>query len=404
MLRTLFKIKKGKLPLLILSSVFTLFIFGCSPAGLNLIRQLEARGLKSKAIQERAMCFYDYVDEALIKSCYAREVAQLIAKECQEIRKTEPILQPDCEDFLYRIVMRPDATLPEVDAEDAFPDEYRNTDSFHPAGRGVECAEDSACRSKCREIFTGSAEQTKCYVHSVSAVGQMHDVFSKLKEPTVSGLNAIRSSTKLRYLKLIFYIDLAGVLSTFTTAWGDTTTDLDTYKIVWKWIAENQVVADTLSYEIDGVTDYSADVRIADSILEANSLTDFIDNLNTSLTSSTDGDNMIDIMLERSNEKGLIWIHYILKKTVNDSLSVFKEYCKIQFHDRNEERYFNYAFFTNILDDVLLSRFSSLPDPGPTWWLEYTVSQDLDSDQWWDSDTTNAESDVEDRSVCEFVY
>ena len=283
-----------------------------------------------------------------------------------------------------------------------FPTNYRNTDAFNPEGRGGECAEDSACRSKCREIFQDSTDQSQCYVHSVGAVNQMHDVFSKLKEPTVSRLNSIRSSTKLRYLKLIFYINRAGVLGTLKAAWNATSPSIDTYKIVWKWIAENQTVADTLSYEIDSVTDdnANADVPIADSILDANVSDKFITNLNTSLTSNTDGDNMIDIMLERRNESGLIWIHYILRKQTNNTTEIFKKYCEINFHDRNEERYFSYAFFTNVLDDVL---FSSIPGTAPTWWIaDTTISQDLDSDQWWDNDTT-PEADIEDRSVCEFI-
>ena len=120
MSKTLFK-AKGLL-LLLSVSVATLLIFGCSPAGLNLIRQIEARGLKNKAIEKREMCFFDYVAEDSIENCYGKEVAQLVSEECQEIRKTEPILQPDCEDFLYRVVMRPDAMFPGVSDGDAFPD------------------------------------------------------------------------------------------------------------------------------------------------------------------------------------------------------------------------------------------------------------------------------------------
>ena len=115
-----------------LLTVPLIFAAGCTEAGLELIASLEARDVKNKAIEKRITC-YGSKSEALDPSvwthdwrnngdgCYLFETAALITDKCLAIREKEPILQEDCELFLWRIVMKPDSLFsrnPGGDPED----------------------------------------------------------------------------------------------------------------------------------------------------------------------------------------------------------------------------------------------------------------------------------------------
>ena len=402
------KVSYQRLLLLSAASIFLFLMFGCTQAGLNLIRQLEARGLKTKAVEKRAMCFHDFVNETRFKDCYKREVAQLIAGECREIRRTEPILQKDCEDFMYRIVMKPDAMFPsfgspEDDGYEGFLEKYRS-DNLHPVDREGGCDKDSACRGRCQGIFTTGATRRECYAYSVSAVSQMQDVFDKLNNPTASNLNALRSTTKLRYLTVLLNISISETLGSLDS-WS-----ADQYKIAWKWLAESPTVVDVF---FNAELHVNNNNRLAlEHFFTISSSSDVITKLNTSLTSSADGDNIIDTMLERKNTSGLLWIHDMLiainggyitdtDELVNP-LNVFTAYCGITFHTRNEEKYFQYGFFKDLLDIILQNN-----QPGSLatdhWWQADTIAQDLNPNQWWDSDTETDETDNANATVCELL-
>ena len=396
MSKTLFKTKG--LFLLLSLSVFIFLIFGCSQAGLNLIRQLEARGLKNKAIEKREICFHDFVSDENIEKCYMDEVYSLIADECVNIRKTEPMNQENCENLLYNIVMKPNTLAAGEDVD--FSEEHRNTDSLHPGGRGVECSDEPACLEKCHEIFNTSFTKNRCYDYSVSAVDQMYGVFSKLNNPTASNLNSIRSATKLRYLKILLNISTDETLGALDV-WGN-----NQYKIARKWIAENQAVADVF-FKIDKSEDNHRKLANYFFNNSTGASTGYFLQFNASLTSSANGDNVLDIMLERRNESGLLWVHDILSEVhdINNTGSperknLMLDYCKIDFHSRNERDLFDYVFFKDLLSSILQDERTS---PAPDWWTVETVAVDLDSDQWWDSDRVNAEADVDDKSVCEFI-
>ena len=79
---------------------------------LNLIRQLEASTLKSQILTTRDICFSDSANEDTFKNCYEEEVAKLITEKCVTIRQTKAISESDCENFLHKIVMNPDAMFP----------------------------------------------------------------------------------------------------------------------------------------------------------------------------------------------------------------------------------------------------------------------------------------------------
>lgn len=387
MLKVLFKTKELLFLLVTLASM--ILVFGCTQGGLNLIRQLEARGVKTQAINKRAMCFNDFVNEERFQECYKKEVAQLIAGECEVIRKTEPLFQRDCEDFLYRIVMEPDSLFPGMKEGDEFPSEYRKH-SLHSIERVGGCDRDSACRGKCQEIFTTGTTRRQCYEYSVSAVNRMHGVFNKLNNPTTGNLNALTSTTELRYLKNLLNISIEETLGSLDP-WS-----ADQYKVVWYWLARYAAVVDVFfKAEVEQGT-YSALEHFFSSITYPTAV---IEKLNTSLTTASDGDNIIDTMLERKNERGLLWIHDMLKHiTSENELLIFKDYCAITFHDNNNRKYFDYNFFLDLLDNILQDqRPGSSP---PDWWGADSIAQDLNSDQWWDSDTTALSTD---GNVCELL-
>ena len=95
-------------------------LLGCTPDGLELLGHLEARSVKNEAVQSRVRCGYTDEDGVDLVNgyntdpstngeyCYLFETSAIITNKCFQIRKKEPILQEDCENFLWRIVMKPD--------------------------------------------------------------------------------------------------------------------------------------------------------------------------------------------------------------------------------------------------------------------------------------------------------
>ena len=102
-------------PLKLLGFSFLLFFLsGCTEAGFELLLHLEAREVKNKAIEKREECGYtdssgntDPLRNG--KYCFLFHTAAIVTDHCLTIRKKEPILQEDCENLLWRIVMKPDS-------------------------------------------------------------------------------------------------------------------------------------------------------------------------------------------------------------------------------------------------------------------------------------------------------
>ena len=64
------------------------------------------------ALVKKKQCDADFNDKENAKSCYLQEVALLVTDHCIEIRKTEALLQEECENFVYRLVMKPTSFFP----------------------------------------------------------------------------------------------------------------------------------------------------------------------------------------------------------------------------------------------------------------------------------------------------
>ena len=354
---------------------------GCSADGLRLITQLEARAPKAKALEKREMCFDEFVNQAKFEACYRREVFSLIADECVIIRATEPIAQEDCEDFLYRIVMKPDSFFPEDENYEGFPEKYRS-DNLHPVARQGGCEESETCRDKCRDMFETRNEKEACYEYAIVAVTGMKVVFDALKDPSLPNLRGFNTNAQdLRTLRILFGIGADTVINKWST--GDDAWDDSEKKIVLSWLAESSGITEIFKR-------FDSDFVLFTNIVEGANTGETVENLNKGLGANDAGDNFVDKLLEENNETGLEWLHdYITQEcdttsneiTNDEKRCMFAEYyCEFDLHNNNELDFFEYDFFTKLLDNIL--EFQRKSTGAPSWWDEDTRSADLEPDQW----------------------
>ena len=352
-------------------------ISGCTAGGLKLISQLEARQLKSEAITKREMCFEEFVNKDKFEECYNKEVFYLIADECITIRATEPITQEDCEDFLYRVVMKPDNLFKDNEGYEGFPEEFRS-DNLHPVVRDGGCRESETCRDRCRSIFSTQDEKEACYQYSVSAITKLGSVFSTLESPSLPDL---RGLSDLRSLSILFGIGGDSVIEKLTT--GEGSWSSNEKKIILTWLAENVEVSKIFSRA-------DHDFAFLENVIGGSNHTETVANINLSLGSGSSGDNFIDKLIEEENQIGLKWIHDFINNECNSSDSlitneerkcVFEEYyCEFDLNNNNELDFFDYDFFTTLLDNIL--EYQRKATGSPSWWEDDTRSADLSSDQW----------------------
>ena len=381
--------KTGKgfcIPLLIsgfLLSFIVILLSGCSADGLRLLSQLEARDLKDDAIAKRQMCFDEFIEEVKFNECYINEVYSLIADECVNIRITEPVTQKECEDFLYRVVMKPDTFFPEYSTVgEGFPAAYRGH-NLHPVLRRGGCIDSDACRENCRTIFTEQDTRTACYEYSTVAIGKIKNVFNVLKEPSLPSLRNLETEEHLRSLRLLFGIGLTDVITRFSSvlpadppADGDLSWDNNERKIILSWLAESSDVAEIMNR-------FDTTFSLLENIMGDAANSGTVANLNKGLGANDSGDNFIDKLLDEENESGLLWLHsYIASEQNCNSVErcMFKDfYCAFEFHNSSELDLFEYKFFTELLDYILKTHKGS---NAPSWWDVNTTSVDLEPDQW----------------------
>ena len=406
---------------LLLSGICLLGLSACTQGGLKLIRQLEARALKSRILAERDMCFFDFVREDDFKRCYEEGSTRLVAEECVTIRQTEPVLQRDCEDFLYRIVMKPDSMFPGSDA--GFKSKYRIDDELNPDAVGENsrpggCIDNADCRAKCSDFFSSASDRRACYAYSASAVAQMEKVFTAFKDPTTSRLNGLN----LRYVRVVLNISIDDTLAQIDPPW-----DEDEKKAFLTWLATKTKTSSLPSAaKVFHVAEIFQDTHQLSEFLfpDTGGPSTVVEILNKSLTSQENGNSFIDRLLVSRNGEGLFWLHEYLsyKYDSSDSSSgkaeIFKDiYCAMDFNSKNDEKYFSYGFFLDLLDNILeQQRRNEEPGTGntPEWWKENTIARDLSSDQWWqphvgveiidsDSDPAN-DLDPSEAGVCGAMF
>ena len=378
--------KKGKrlcTPLLTCGFLLAYFLLlpGCTAGGLKLLSQLEARDLKDDAVAKRQMCFDEFTDNDKFNKCYMDEVYSLIAEECVEIRVTEPVTQAECEDFLYRIVMKPDTFFPEYAAEgEGFPDEYRAT-NLHPVLRRGGCIDSDSCRENCRTIFTESGPRSACYEYSSVAIARIKKVFDVLKEPSLPELRKLETEEHFRSLRFLLGIGVNNIIARFSGSLpadppedGDLSWDNGERKIILSWLAESSDVAEIINR-------FDTTFLLLGNIVGGTANSDTVTNLNKGLGANDSGDNFIDKLLDEENEGGLLWLNaYIASKCTDNKKCMFTEfYCDFEFHNSSELELFEYNFFIELLDHILANERGSNP---PSWWETDTTSVDLEPDQW----------------------
>ena len=374
--------------MLFLGGAFLLGLSACTQGGLQLIKQLEARELKGRILTERDMCFFDFVKQSDFTRCYEEASARLIAEECVEIRRTEPILQRDCENFLYRIVMKPDSMFPGHDAGEGFQSDYRIDDELNPDALGEVsreggCDADQNCRDKCRDFFSSSDSRRLCYAYSTNAVDEIEKVFIAFRDPTTTDLNAIN----LRYLRVVLNISIGDVL--------EATWDADEKNTFLLWLATKTKTSSDPSVAkiFQDAERFHEDYELSEHLFEGinSGTTAMLAILNGSLTGTAGDDSFMDELLTSGNEEGLLWLHryfvelYDQSDTDSGKRDIFRDiYCDLEFNSDNDEKYFDHDFFLDLLDNILANwRPSSSP---PTWWEEDTTARDLSRDQWWQTD------------------
>ncbi len=382
--------KTGKgiyIPFLTIGFLFFYYLLlpGCSADGLRLLSQLEARDLKDDAIAKRQMCFDEFVDEDKFTECYINEVYSLIADECVEIRVTEPVTQEECEDFLYRVVMKPDTFFPEyADTAEGFPSDYRTT-NLHPVLRRGGCIGNTVCRESCRTIFTTQTARSACYQYTTVAIGKIKNVFNVLKDPSLPRLRGLETEENLRSLSILLGIGLDDVIARFSSslptdppAEGDLSWNNNERKIILSWLAESSGAAEIMKR-------FDTTFSLLENIVGGDGTNaQTIANLNKGLGTNDSGDNFIDKLLDEENENGLLWLHAYIESDKNcgstDKLCMFRDfYCAFTFHSGSELELFEYRFFTELLDHILANNRGSNV---PSWWEVGTTSVDLEPDQW----------------------
>ena len=381
--------------------VCLLTLSACTPGGLNLIRQLEARALKQKILSERDMCYFDFVKQSDFQECYTEASTRLIAEECVVIRRTEPIYQKDCEDFLYRIVMKPDSMFPGQEEEEEFRSASRVTDELNPdspgeASRPGGCEEDSACKAKCRGFYTAAEDRAACYAYSVGAVNELEKVFEAFTDPTATKLNSVN----LRYVRVALNINVADAFTDKVGSWDDSVTGVTQRDFFLKWMAEKRgtpsaakVFRDADDFHNDG------NHSLLTTMLGASGVDSTLsDRLSRSLTGATNekDHNFIDRALVNNNGDILLWLHEFMvgdDSGNSHAVNIFATiYCAQHYTSRSDRRYLNHRFFLNLLDQVMEDeRRADSPDDNdptndpPRWWTVNFGASNLvrSPDRWY---------------------
>ena len=378
-------------------------LLACEPGGFRLLNQLEARNLKSEILNRRAICYEEFVNPARFASCYEKEMFDLLAAECVEIRQTEPIPQEDCEDFLYRVVMKPDSFFP---GETVFPgteddpDEYRLT-SLHAPDRPGGCDESRACVNVCKGLFVSPDARGYCAEYSVTVVTKMKGIFDILEAAaSVSRLRSLNTAENQRYLKIMLNIEPTdgsnnSVLHRIDT---DRTTTPDTVepwtedqqKEVLKWLSASSEMIRVFSTAAGAST--LQNFELLSFVSDTTDAATMAVSISRSLNNLPTGDDFIDELIDENNEVGLKWLHAYFESqcsdsdTVEEKKCIFKDYyCNLDTGTgdsaADKHDYLDYDFFTDLLDNILEHQ-----RPGtnpPNWWREETRTNDLVGQPRW---------------------
>ena len=244
-----------------------------------------------------------------------------------------------------------------------------------------ECNEDKKCKEICGDIFRSRNNREECEERSISEVTDMEEVFKVLEEPDTDDLEALN----LEVLKELLDIST----DPLKNAISDMTVNGKREFLVW--FAEDSEAATILINAED--EDDIRDALFPRFIVSPSSRSD----LNQSIGG---GKTFVEVALKNGNEPVLEWLHSSFESKCDQysgqtfqyygtrelyPICVFDNYyCALDLDTELEEEYFDYEFFTDLLDDVLVhGRKRTL---APSWWTTSIEADDLET---WSSSPHN---------------
>ena len=242
-----------------------------------------------------------------------------------------------------------------------------------------ECSEVKDCEDMCGDIFKSRKHRPECEELSVAEVEEMEKFFNALEDVDEDDLEDADPEA----LENILNISLDPIVEVFKDISRKSEIKKKKFLV---WFAKNQEEAELIINAEDEEFEFMEIIfdRIIVSPWSRSGL-------NQKIRGS---DTFVEIALEKENEKVLEWLHsYFENKYCKQYIGeyaqyyfprllypwcVFENYCGLEINEHEvEEKYFEYEFFTDLLDQVLIHsrKHSRFPD----WWTEDITSDSLNS-------------------------
>ena len=256
-------------------------------------------------------------------------------------------------------VAPPLPTLSFIDSPSGVEDEQRNPRRSNSRGAG-ECDRHRRCEEICDNIFKSLSHKEDCEELSIADVEAMEEVFKILEDPDTDDLESL----DLRDLEMLLNISP----NPMEIAIGRMSqTEKQKFLV---WLALNLEATDLIEA---AEVDYEIMKELFGSIKGV-----IVNDLNSNIGG---GDTFIEVALEAKNEVALEWIHDFFGSMCSDESNekrcIFEDfYCGLSLNGDAEEEYFDYEFFEELLNEILVYERKS--SDAPPWWTVDTDAGDLD--------------------------
>ena len=238
-------------------------------------------------------------------------------------------------------------------------------DNNNSRGRG-ECDRDRRCESICDSIFQSRKAKLDCEELDIAAVEPMEEVVKVLEDPKWEALEALDLSVLRALLKIS--------LDPLQTAIGRMTQTEKKRFLEW-------VVLGTDAAQI--LEDVEVEFEILKELFGSGQET-ITKDLNKKIS---DGENFVTLAMERENEVVLNWLHGFFEHICQRADPAVSKcvltdfYCDLSLDSEEEEGFFIYEFFEEVLDEVLTQdRPASLS--ADHWWEDNGETDADDLDRW----------------------
>lgn len=270
------------------------------------------------------------------------------------------------------VAQSPPIYLP-IDSSSEAENRERNPRRYNSRGTG-ECDRDRRCEEICNDLFHSFNHRAKCEELSITDVERMEEVFRVLEDPDTDDLRALDLEDLERLLNIS--------LNPLETAIGRMTQTEKNKFLVWMALdveATDLLEAKEVNFEI--LKELFGTIKGV-----------IVNDLNSNIGG---GDTFIELALETENEVALEWIHdffgNICNRESNEQRCIFEDfYCELSLNGDAEEEYFDYEFFEDLLNEILVKErkttgsitgCSSLISPD-CWWQPDGDTDAGDLDRW----------------------